>query len=336
MLARAFLITFLFQTLFACAALYQCFGDEMLKGQTRTEFFVQLLVFMVFFAIWAVIFPFVHLLLTEKILKIASNITISKFANLENPLLKKLSLDAPGTYHHSISVGDLAKHAAETIGANALLARVGAYYHDIGKILKPDYYMENQTGKANPHDEFPPNISRLIIMNHVRNGYCLAESRNIPVPILRFIATHHGTSVISWFYRKALQQVSNGAAGTADKTGTENKEDLKTGLARIRDLPPEESHFRYDGALPRTKEETIVSLADSIEAASRSLVSPTEESLAKLVDNIIKIKFEDGQLAESELTAAEFMKIKTAFTESLRHLLHARLAYPPKNDKDKH
>lgn len=334
MLATVFSVAFIFQAIFAMVALYQCFGLELLDH--KIEITAQLLAFAAFFAFSSLVFPFAYLPLAEKISNIPSNITISKFLDLEHPLLNRLSLDAPGTYHHSVSVGDLAKDAADAIGANSLIARVGAYYHDVGKLTCPHYYMENQTGTANPHDNFPPNISRLIIMNHVRDGYCLAKSQKIPWPILRIIETHHGTSVISWFYRKALQEITDSTANKAYHSETDDNNDLKTGIAKFTAKSAPEYHYRYDGPLPRTREETIVSLADSIEAASRSLVSPTEETLAKLVDNIVKLKSEDGQLDESELTEAEIVKIKTAFKISLKHLLHVRLPYPPKNDTDKH
>lgn len=334
MLATVFLVAFIFQAVFACLALYQCFDCTVLEH--KREISAQFLAFTGFFAFSSVVFSLAYLPLAEKISNISSNITIAKFLDLENPLLKRLALDAPATYHHSISVGDIAKDAADAIGANAIIARAGAYYHDIGKLTCPQYYMENQTGIANPHDNFPPNISRLIIMNHVRDGSCLAKSRKIPDAIIRIIETHHGTSVISWFYRKAIKAIADSSANFATQDTSDNHNDLKTGLAKITDNSDLEYHYRYDGPLPKTKEESIVSLADSIEAASRSLVSPTEESIAKLVDNIVKLKIEDGQLNESELTGAEIVKIKTAFKVSLKHLLHVRLPYPPKNDTDKH
>lgn len=336
MLMRVFIWAYAVQSILAILTLAQIFHYTFQGANNLQELSTQFLAFTLFFAATALLFPFGYLPLAEKLSGIPSNITIDKFSNLELPLLKQLALDAPGTYHHSISVGDLAKDAAEAIGANSLIARVGSYYHDIGKISCPHYYMENQTGISNPHDQCAPNISRLIIMNHVQDGICLARDMNIPEPIISIIASHHGTSVIGWFYRKALKQIAESASLAPGKSPNNTHSDRLTGSARLKDNSDPEFHFRYDGRLPRTKEESIVSLADSIEAASRSLVSPDEASLSKLVDNIIKIKIEDGQLAESELTTAELEKIKIAFTASLKHLLHTRLAYPPKNDTNKH
>lgn len=316
MLANVFVVAFVVQTFLSFGALFQCF-----KCSPKTipmEFFVQQLLFSAFFIASSLLFLIAYLPLAEKLSGLASTMTIAKFADLNHPLLKKLDHDAPGTYRHSISVSDLAKNAAEAIGANALVARVGAYYHDIGKITHPDYYMENQTGLSmpNPHDRFAPNISRLIIMNHVRDGYCLAKSRNLPGPILRIIETHQGTSVIKGFYMKALK--------LSEKEGQEAAAGNGKGAA-LRDTP-QESFFRYDGPLPRTREESIVYLADKIEAASRAC--PPDVSPVKLVENAVNKEIADGQLDNSELTGADLRKIKAAFVLSLKHLFHIRLPYP--------
>ena len=245
----------------------------------------------------------------EKFTKRISNITVHKYADLEHPLLKRLSLKTPGTYHHVMMVGDLAQAAADAIGANGLLARAGAYYHDIGKLSLPSYYMENQSGSENPHDDLPPNISRIIIMNHVKEGLVLAAYNRLPEVLRRFIATHHGTSIARWFLmkeRKRLEAVGPAAEKSADP----------------------ENYYRYPGPLPVTREETIVSLADSVEAASRSMRFFDRAKIENLVNSIIADRWADGQLAASELTNAELAVVRQSFTTSLVHLLHGRLPYP--------
>ncbi len=236
--------------------------------------------------------------------------SLNPYADLGQPLLQRMALEAPGTFHHAMMVANLAQAAADRIGANGLLARVGAYYHDIGKIGRPRFYIENQMQGSNPHDNLPPNISRMIIINHVKEGQVLAHLNRIPDAITRFIAVHHGTSVIQWFHRKAQRQ----AAKVAEATRSE---------------APAESHFRYSGPLPVSREETIVALADSIEAAARAMPKVTPGHIENLVQNICNAKWSDGQLDQSRLSAAELAAVRASFAFTLTHLLHARLAYPP-------
>ena len=225
------------------------------------------------------------------------------------PPAERLTLEAPGTYHHSMMVADLAQAAAERIGGHGLLARVGAYFHDIGKLGRPRFYMENQMQGGNPHDALPPNISRMIIVNHVKEGLVLARLHHLPDVIARFIGVHHGTSVIRWFHHKAVSQAGasagDGGMGVAD-----------------------ESHYRYAGPLPVSREETIVALADSVEAAARTLPRVTPGHLENLVNAIFKAKWSDGQLDASLLSNAELARVRASFVFTLTHLLHARLAYP--------
>ncbi len=206
-------------------------------------------------------------------------------------------------------VGNLAQAAAEAIGANGVLARAGSYYHDIGKLGQPHYFMENQSGSDNPHDDLPPNISRIILMNHVKEGMVLAELNHLPPALRRFIETHHGTSIVRWFLIKERKRLE--AKGGESVPGDE--------LADF---------FRYPGPLPETREETIVSLADSIEAASRSMRFFDHDKIERLVRDIIQDRWTDGQLARSELTNAELDKVRDSFISTLVPLLHGRLPYP--------
>ena len=245
----------------------------------------------------------------EKLTKRTSNVTVGYYANLEQPLLRRLCLEAPGTYHHAMMVGDLAQAAAVAIGANGVLARVGAYYHDIGKLTHPHFYMENQSGVGNPHDDLPPNISRIVIMNHVKEGLVLAKLEHLPLVLRRFIATHHGTGVARWFLLKEQKRL-----------------EARGGAAERNDDPTND--YRYPGPLPTTREETIVSLADSVEAASRSMRFFDRAKIEGLVNGIIQDRWTDGQLAESMLTNAELEQVRKSFVSTLVHLLHGRLPYP--------
>ena len=255
------------------------------------------------------VFAFVVLPLAEWLTKRVSNIGIGRLADLEQPLLRRLSLEAPGTYHHAMMVGDLAQTAAEAIGANGVLARVGAYYHDIGKLSCPHFYMENQSGIGNPHDTLPPNISRMVIVNHVKEGLVLAKLNHLPPVVSRFIATHHGTGVARWFLLKERKRL-----------------EARGAKAERNDDPADD--FRYRGPLPVTREETIVSLADSVEAASRAMRFFDRAKIEGLVNGIVQERWADGQLAESELSGAELDKVRVSFVSTLVHLLHGRLPYP--------
>ncbi|MCK4519506.1 MAG: HDIG domain-containing protein, partial [Candidatus Omnitrophica bacterium] len=213
----------------------------------------------------------------EYLFKITTNISLLELSDLNHPLLKEMVIKAPGTYHHSLIVGNLAESAADSIGANSLLARVGAYYHDIGKLSKPEYFSENQMGFDDKHAELAPKMSSLIITSHIKDGVELARKYKLSSTILDFIRQHHGTSLTFYFYQRALEREK--------KDGEVKEED-----------------FRYNAPLPQTKEVALVLLADSVEAATRAIASPTHKKIKKTVQKIINNKFIDGQLDECDLT----------------------------------
>ena len=238
-----------------------------------------------------------------------TNITLLELGDFNRPLLRRLMLEAPGTYHHTLLVAALAEQAAEAIGANSLLARVGMYYHDIGKMLHPEYFIENQTmrrsAKEKPerHDKLNPSISSLVILSHVKDGMALARAYNVPQDIARFIPEHHGTSLIKYFYVQALEQDEEQAAAA-------------------------ESSYRYPGPRPHSKETAIGMMADSVEAASRALEEPTYERLHDLVEKIVFSKLEDNQFDECPLTMQDLRKIINSFAQALSAIYHVRIEYP--------
>lgn len=231
-----------------------------------------------------------------------THLRLLELSSPEHPLLKELMLRAPGTYAHSIMVSHLADAAAKAIGADSLLARVGCYYHDVGKMRRPEFFVENQR-MENVHDRLTPSLSALIIAAHVKDGLDLADQYRLPRPVRDIIAQHHGTSLISFFYQQAL-------AGCQMRT------------------PVLEQQFRYSGPKPQSKEAGIVMLADAVEAASRSLSRPTPARIKSLVNHIIQEKIADGQLDECTLTFSEVHKIEEAFCRLLGAMLHSRVEYP--------
>lgn len=235
---------------------------------------------------------------------IITAVKLIELANPNQPLLHKLLVEAPGTYNHSIMVGNLAEAGTEAVGGNSLLARVGAYYHDIGKSKRPYFFVDNQFGAENPHDKLAPTLSSLIISSHVRDGIELAQAHKVPEAVVNFIREHHGTTLIYYFYRKALD------ADTGD------------GVT--------EADFRYDGPRPQSKETAIVMLADASEATTRTLKTPTPQAIEQVVRKIIKDRLTDGQLDESNLTLKELDVIAKTFTRVLTGFFHQRIEYPEK------
>lgn len=253
----------------------------------------------------------------ERIFKISSNITLLEFTDYNNPLLRMLQMEAPGTYHHSLMVAQIAEQAAVKIKANPLVCSVGALYHDVGKVIKPEFFAENQASK-NPHDTQTPSMSALIIKSHIREGIDLAKKYKMPNIVLDAIGQHHGNAVISYFYNKAMNLAGTNA----------NKEEL---FQALRDAGIEESTYRHEGIKPQTTETAILMLADSCEAASRSLKRVTPHSIEELVDKIFQSKMNDGQLDESPITLKQIAKVRESFIFTLQNMLHSRVEYntPP-------
>ncbi len=245
----------------------------------------------------------------ERVFGVTTNIALLELSDTNRDLLKQLSLRAPGTFNHSLQVANLAEAAADVIGANALQARVGALYHDIGKMNKPEYFIENQQPGDNPHDRVKPSMSAIIIGSHVKEGVEIGKQYKLPRVVLDFISTHHGTGLMEYFYRK---EEENRAAD---------------------EQPVDEAEFRYPGPLPATSEQAIVMLADSVEAASRSLQKPTPKRLETLIDTIMKARAEDGQLADSSLTFADLSRIKETFLSILSGVYHFRVKYPDQEEE---
>jgi len=242
--------------------------------------------------------------IVESFFGYTTDIKLLELANMDNPILKDVILQAPGTYHHSIIVGSLAEAGAKSIAANPLLARVSAYYHDIGKLKKPLYFIENAGGADNKHDHLTPSMSSLILISHVKDGVELARENHLGQRIAHIIQQHHGTSLISYFYQKAKE-----------------KENPEMGLLN-------EEDFRYPGPKPQTKEAGIVMLADAVEAASRTLSEPTPSRIRGLVQRITNSIFLDGQLEECELTLKDLQKIEEGFSRILTAIFHQRIDYP--------
>ena len=240
--------------------------------------------------------------LFEYILQRVSNISLLELADSHHPVLQRMILEAPGTYHHSLIVGNLSDTACVAIEANGLLARIGSYYHDIGKLQKPEYFIENQDIKKNAHDELTPTMSKLIIMNHVKEGLELAKKYSLAPILWDFIEQHHGKSLVYYFYRRALE-------------GREENQEVA------------EEGFRYPGPRPNSKETAIVLLADSVEAATRSLKDPNPDKIEETVRKVINNKFIDGQLDECELTLKDIEKISSVFSKILNGIYHGRVNY---------
>ena len=238
----------------------------------------------------------------EYLLQTVTNISLLELADSHHPILQRMILEAPGTYHHSLIVGNLSDSACTTIGANGLLARVGAYYHDIGKLQKPEYFIENQQIKKNLHDALSPTMSKLIIMNHVKEGLDLAKKYSLSPVLWDFIQQHHGNSLVYYFYRRALE-------------GKEEDQEVA------------EEGFRYPGPKPNSKETAVVLLADSVEAATRTLKEPTPAKIEEIVHKVINNKFIDGQLDECELTLKDIERISSVFTKMLSGIYHSRVNY---------
>lgn len=255
--------------------------------------------------------------LFELFFHLTTDISWLELSDLNHKLLKQMQLEAPGTFHHSLVVAALAEAAAEKIGANAPMCRVCAYFHDVGKLNKPSYFIENQHDEVeNPHDVLTPTMSGLIIIAHVKDGVDLAVKHKLNPRIIQVIQEHHGDSLVYYFYRKAQEQ----------KKAEMEKVDKKLGNAE--DLPKiEEKNFRYPGPKPSTKESGIICLADTIESASRTLRKPSPAKIRTLVEDLVGAKIQDGQLDMCPLTMGELTLVKESFANTLRSMLHSRIDY---------
>ena len=262
-------------------------------------------------SMWGIVNGFASVILTigilpflESFFDITSSFKLMELSNPNQPLLKQLLVEAPGTYHHSVVVGNLAETAAEEIGANALLTRVGAYYHDIGKLKRPYFFSENQEAYKNTHDDMEPSLSALVIASHVKDGVDMAKKYRLPKAIVDIINQHHGTGLISYFFHRALQ--SNGSKNTSVT----------------------EENYRYSGPKPQTKEAGIILLADSLEAEARTLNNPTSSRIKNLTQNVVNRNLENGQLDECNLTLKDLNSIKDVFSRILTGMFHNRVEYP--------
>jgi len=276
-------------------------------GLDRTEGTEEVLTQLLFGGINSIMSPIIafgFLIFYEKVFRITTDITLLELTDFNHPLLKELSTEAPGTFHHSIVMGNLSSAAAESIKANSVLARVGSYYHDIGKIIKPEFFIENQLEQQSRHKTLNPNMSAKIIISHVKEGIELAKKYKLPQGVIDFIPMHHGNTLVLYFYSKAKSQIDEDKENVQDYT------------------------YRYPGPKPQTKETGIVMLADTIEASTRVIESPTPKKLEDKIDEIIKKRFMEGELDECDLTLKDLTKIKKSFLKILVGIHHQRIKYP--------
>jgi len=251
--------------------------------------------------------------LIEKAFRIATSMTLLDYSDANQRLLKRLHMEAPGTFSHSLLIGSIAEAAAEAIGRNGLLCRVGAYYHDVGKINKAGYFVENELGSASRHEKLSPKMSHLIIIGHVKDGIEIAKEYGLPAVLRQFIETHHGTTLIEPFYNEAKKQQSKNSKGKTTDT-------------------PSESEFRYPGPKPRTKEAAIIMLADTVEGAVRSLSEVTPTKIEAVVHNMAMKRLQDGQFDECDLSLRDLSQIEASISKTLAAHYHSRIAYPQPPD----
>ena len=244
--------------------------------------------------------------LVEKGFAVQTDLSLLELGDASHPLLRRLAQRAPGTYNHSINVASIAEAAADAIGANGLLVRVGAYFHDIGKMFKPEYFIENQSHGKNQHESLQPAMSTLVIIAHVKDGADLARSNHLPKPIIDFILQHHGTTLVEYFYREAAK-----------------RSELNPNREEVSD-----KDFRYPGPKPQTREAAVLMLADAVESASRTLVEPTSARISGLVDMIAEKKVADGQFDECGMTFQQLDQVKQSLVKTLTSIYHARVKYP--------
>lgn len=253
----------------------------------------------------------------EHLFNVTTEITLLELTDFNHPLLRRMQMEAPGTYHHSLMVANLSENAAAAIGASPLLCRVCCFFHDIGKLVKPEYFVENQRDGINPHNEKNPSMSALVIKAHVKEGVELAKKNKLPRVIIDVIRQHHGTTLIQYFYYQAQQQQQGSNAPFPTKSSRSSDQDKV-----------DESTYRYDGPRPAFKESAIIFFADSLEAASRTLPKVTQPAIEELIDKIFEDRIADHQLDECPLTFQELAQIKSSFVYTLLNMLHSRVEYP--------
>lgn len=252
--------------------------------------------------------------LFEYLCKVTTEVTLLELTDFNHPLLRQMQMEAPGTYHHSLMVANLSENAAFAVGANPLVCRACSLFHDIGKMVQPEYFSENQSGDDNPHIRKNPSMSALIIKSHVKEGVEMARRAKLPDVVIDVIKQHHGTTLVRYFYYEAVRKSQQ------TKLSLGEKEEV------------DESTYRYDGPRPCFKESAIIFFADTAEAASRSLKKVTSRSVEEMLDSIFAERLEDGQLDECALTLDEIKLIKQSFNKTILNMLHARVEYP---DMDK-
>jgi len=245
----------------------------------------------------------------EKLFRTATNLTLLDYSEATKPLLRRLAVEAPGTFNHSLQIGMLAEAAAETVNANGLLCRVGSYYHDVGKLSKPRYFVENQGERLSQHKELSPTMSRMIIIGHVKDGIELARQYKLPRVLHQFIETHHGTTLVEYFYHEATKKEAE-----EGRTVTETE-------------------FRYPGPRPQTKESAIVMLTDAVESATRAMQDPTPSRIEDIVNSIAMRRLQDRQFDQCDLTMRELRLIANSLVKSLCGMYHGRIAYPKQEKK---
>ena len=265
----------------------------------------------------------------EQIFKITTEITLLELTDFNHPLLRRMQIEAPGTYHHSLMVANLSENAAAAIGASPLLCRVCCLFHDIGKLVKPEYFTENQRDRSNPHDEKNPSMSALVIKAHVKEGVEMARKEKLPRVIIDVIRQHHGTTLIQYFYHQAQEKEKQSNTPLSQAEKVTDKKDREESAKKV-----DESTYRYDGPKPEFKESAIIFFADSVEAASRSLKKVSQPNVEELIDQIFKNRIEDGQLDKCPLTFHELNLIRKSFIYTVLNMQHARIEYPKSKSEE--
>jgi hypothetical protein len=260
----------------------------------------------------------------ERVFDVATGLTLIELRDPRQPLLRELQLRAPGTYTHSLNVATIAEAAADAVGADPLLTYVGALYHDIGKMNKPEYFVENQSGGPNKHDRLSPAMSLLVIVGHVKDGVELAREFRLPVSLRHFIESHHGTTLVEYFFHRARKQ----AIGQASKGPDGKPKDPAMASEPEESQMPDEFEYRYPGPKPRTREAAILMIADAVESAARTLDDPTPSRVDGLVRAISTRRLTDGQFDDCAITLSELNRICESVSRTVASLHHGRIQYP--------